>query len=101
MSDEVQAKLEHELVAVKALLSDASAEVERSKKEIGNLRKEAAKVSQLKEEKADIVAALASASAKIRALEASLADAGKKLATLAEQAAAGQAIADALKVFSK
>lgn len=94
------AVLERELYDVKQYASELSGANERSKKEIGQLRKAVAKAAELDEEIDVLKAALADANAQIKALEAGLAKADAQAAAGAKAVAAGKAISDALGQLS-
>lgn len=100
MAVDVQANLERELYEVKQYASDLSKQVENFKKELGNSRKQAAKVPELNEEKAALAAALEAKASEVKALEAALAKADAKAAKADEAIAAGKAIHDALVSLS-
>lgn len=96
MADDNTAVLERELYDVKQYASELSGANERSKKEIGELRKKAEEVESLKEEKAVLQAQLDEARKQIKALEAGLAKANGIAAEGEKAIAAGKAISDAL-----
>lgn len=94
------AVLERELYDVKTYASDLSGQNERSKKEIGTLRKAVAAAAELDQVNAGLKLALVDANAKIKALEAECAKAAAKAAAGDQAVAAGKAISDALGQLS-
>ena len=90
------AVLERELYDVKTYASELSGANERSKKEIGNLRKAVAEAAKLDQEIAALKVAAIESAAKIKSLEAGLAKADAAAAAGAKAVAAGKAISEAL-----
>lgn len=100
MAKEDTAVLERELHETKTYASELSAANERSKKEIGNLRKSVEATAALEAENKALKAALAEAQAQNRALEAGLAKANAAAEAGDKAVAAGKAIKDALGQLS-
>lgn len=94
------AVLERELQDTKEHASELAGQNERNKKEIGNLRKAVAAGEELDQENAALKVAAVKNAAKIKALEAALAGAGREAAKGEKAVAAGKAISDALGQLS-
>lgn len=91
------AVLEQDLAQTKEYASQLSGEVERNKKEIGNLRKAVEEGAAIQAANDQLKAELAEAKKQIKTLEAGLAKADAAAAAGEKAIAAGKAVVDGLR----
>lgn len=92
-----QAVLERDLAQTKEYASTLSGEVERNKKEIGNLRKQVEEGAAVQAENDQLKAELKELGGRVKALETGLEKAGAAAAAGEEAVAAGKAVVDGLR----